>query len=454
MPPITRHHSTAGTVRRLSANGSAVHALRRPRRSVYLDYHASTPCDPRVVEKMLPYLLDCFANPSSTIHAAGRGAAEAVEAARRQVASAIAAEPSEIVFTSGATESNNLAILGTVGAAPNDRLKVLASAIEHKSVLAPCRKLPERGPRLEVIPVQRDGRIDLGRFAQRLDERVFLVSVQAVNNEIGTIQPVREIVQIAHAAGTLVHCDAAQALGRIPVDVGDWGVDLLSLSGHKCYGPKGVGALYIRGGARSAPLESLVFGGDQESGLRSGTLNVPGIVGFGESAEIAAEECQSDVSRIAPLRDWLEEQILSNIPGSRRNGSLNHRIACNSSLTFPGVEAEALIAQTRDVYLSTGSACTTGAPEPSHVLTEIGLVHADAYSTIRIGLGRYTTSEDTTQAASRLIQVALRMAHISGPRNSCDRNDNRAITTDVTTIPASDNALLGFKDEFHGDHNA
>lgn len=368
-----------------------------------MDYHASTPCDPQVVEKMLPYFLDCYANPSSTTHAAGRGAAEAVEVARRQVALAIAAEPSEIVFTSGATESNNLAILGTVGAAPKDRRTVLASAIEHKSVLAPCRQLQDRGFRFEVIPVQGDGRIDLGRFARRLDERVFLVSVQAVNNEIGTIQPVREIVQIAHAAGTLVHCDAAQALGRIPVDVGDWGVDLLSLSGHKCYGPKGVGALYIRGGARAAPLESLVFGGDQESGLRSGTLNVPGIVGFGASAEIATAECESDARRIAPLRDWLEEQVLSQIPEAWRNGPRTHRVANNSSLTFPGIEAEALVVRLRDVHLSTGSACLAGAPEPSHVLTGIGLTQREAYSTMRIGLGRFTTPKDIVHTVPRLI---------------------------------------------------
>ena len=452
MPPIARRRGTVSAARRLPGNGSAVLVPPRPARSVYLDYHASTPCDPQVVKKMLPYFLDCFANPSSTTHAAGRGAAEAVEMARRKVALAIAAEPSEIVFTSGATESNNLAILGTVGAAPQDRRRVLASAIEHKSVLAPCRQLQDRGFRFDVIPVQGDGRIDLGRFARQLDERVFLVSVQAVNNEIGTIQPVSEIVQIAHAVGALVHCDAAQALGRIPVDVNDWGVDLLSLSGHKCYGPKGVGALYIRGGARAAPLESLVFGGDQESGLRPGTLNVPGIVGFGESAEMAAAERELDASRIAPLRDWLEEQIRRHIPRSRRNGSLNHRIACNSSLTFPGVEVEALIAQLRDVYLSTGSACAAGAPEPSHVLTMIGLPRADAYSTIRIGLGRYTTSEDTMHAASRLIQVAQRLLPdgLSSRRLRC--YDNGAITTDIITLP--ENAPLGFETDLRGGSDA
>ena len=410
MPSVAQRDGGLAVAPLPSANGAAAKALARPaRRSVYLDHHASTPCDPRVVEKMLPYFLDRFANPSSTTHGAGRGAAAAVEAARRQVASAIAAEPPEVIFTSGATESNNLAILGSVGGAPAGRRRIFAGAIEHKSVLGPCEKLRERGYDLEFIPVERDGRVDLGSLAQRMDERVALVSVQAVNNEIGTIQPVREIVQIAHAVGALVHCDAAQALGRIPVDVGDLGVDLLSLSAHKCYGPKGVGALYIRGGARRAHLQPLVFGGDQETGLRSGTLNVPGIVGFGVAAEIAAAERESEAHRIAKLRDWLEEQILKEIPGSRRNGSMTHRVACNSSLTFPGVEAEALIVRLHDVHVSTGSACASGAPEPSHVLTTIGSTRADAYSTIRIGLGRYTTSEDARHAASQLIQIIRRI---------------------------------------------
>ena len=374
-------------------------------RGVYLDYHASTPCDPRVVEKMLPYFLDRFANPSSTMHAAGRKAADAVDAARKQVASAIAAEPPEIIFTSGATESNNLAILGSVGAVPTTRRRILASAIEHKSVLAPCRQLRDRGYALELIPVGRDGRVDLGSFARQIDERVALVSVQSVNNEIGTIQPVREIVQIAHTAGALVHCDAAQALGRVPVDVGDLGIDLLSLSAHKCDGPKGVGALYIRGGAQAAPLDALIFGGNQEAGLRSGTLNVPGIVGFGLAAEIASAEREAESKRLAPLRDWLEHEILREIPSASRNGSHMARVACNSSITFPGVDAEALIVRTRDLHLSTGSACTAGAPEPSHVLTAIGLTSAEAYSTIRFGLGRSTTVADLVHAASLLALV-------------------------------------------------
>ncbi|MYA34772.1 MAG: cysteine desulfurase [Gemmatimonadales bacterium] len=376
------------------------------RRGVYLDYHASTPCDPRVVEKMLPVLLDDFANPASDIHGAGRRAAAAVETAREQVAAAIRAEPEEIVFTSGATESNNLAVLGSARARSFGRTTVLAGATEHKSVLVPIRRLKRDGFELKLIPVEPDGRIDLGALAELVSEDTFLVSVQAASNEIGTIQPILEIVQIAHAAGALVHCDAAQALGRMALDVGDWGVDLLSLSGHKCYGPKGIGALYVRGGAPRALLEPIVYGGGQEHGLRAGTLNVPGIVGFGLAAEIAETEREADTARIRGLRDWFERQILEAIPRVRVNGSRTHRVAGNSSLTFPDVEAEALIARLRDVHLSTGSACTSGAPEPSHVLTAIGQSREDAYNTVRIGLGRFTTPEELTYAAMRIVTLA------------------------------------------------
>lgn len=397
---------------------------RGQRRGVYLDYHASTPCDPRVIEEMLPLLLDDFANPASDIHFAGRRAAAAVETARERVAAAIRAEPEEIVFTSGATESNNLAILGPARARSFGRMRVLASAIEHKSVLEPSRRLRARGFVLEHVPVEPDGRVDLGALAELISEDTFLVSVQAVNNEIGTIQPILEVVQVAHAAGALVHCDAAQALGRIPVDVGDWGVDLLSLSGHKCYGPKGVGALYIRGGARRALLEPIIYGGGQEHNLRAGTLNVPSIVGFGLAAEIAEIERDADATRIRELRDWLEQQIMDAIPGVRVNGSRAQRVAGNSSLTFRGVEAEALIAGLRHVHVSTGSACTSGAPEPSHVLTALGLSREDAYNTVRIGLGRFTVAEDLTFAASRIVQW-IRRSGVKSERCSSNSSPPR-----------------------------
>ena len=384
--------------------GNLTKTRRRPdsRQSVYLDYHASTPCDPRVVEQMLPYFLDTFANPSSSVHLAGRKAAEAVEVARERVARAIGAEPSEVIFTSGATESNNLAVLGSVVGAPCERRRVLASAIEHKSILSPCQSLVSESCDLVIVPVDRDGLLDLGALATVVDAETLIVNVQAVNNEIGTIQPILEVVQLAHAAGALVHCDAAQALGRIPIDVGDWGVDLLSLSGHKCYGPKGVGALYVRGGARNAPLEPLLRGGGQEQQLRAGTLNVPGIVGFGLAAELAEKERESDVERMGAQRDWLEDRILETVESAHRNGSLTRRVASSSSLTFRGVDAEALVANLGRIQVSTGSACTSGAPEPSHVLLAIGLTREQAYSTIRIGLGRRTMPDALACAAEQI----------------------------------------------------
>ncbi len=367
----------------------------------------------------MPYFFDRFANPSSSIHMGGRKAAQAVETARQRVAASIGAEPTEVVFTSGATESNNLAILGSARASSCRRTRILVGAIEHKSVLAPCWSLREQQFEVEIIPVERDGRIDLAVVADMLDGNTFLVSVQAVNNEIGTIQPVSEIVELAHASGALVHCDAAQALGRIGINVGDWGADLLSLSGHKCYGPKGVGALYIRGGAQNAPLASLVYGGGQEFDVRSGTLNVPGIVGLGAAAELAERERWSDSERIGRLRDWFEDQVMSAIPGLDRNGATAARVAGNSSLTLHGVEAEAIIARLRDVHVSTGSACAAGALEPSHVLAAIGLTRSEAYSTLRVGLGRFTTQDDVAYAASALLRAVEDCGRLSAGATAC-----------------------------------
>ena len=381
----------------------------------YLDNHASTPCDPRVVEEMLPYFYEECANPASSMHADGRKAARAVETGRQQVAASIGAEPSEVIFTSGATESNNLAILGTVGASSCGRRRILAGAIEHKSVLVPCWSLRNQGYDVEIIPVAGDGQIDLDALADMLDKDTFLVTVQAVNNEIGTIQPVSEVCDLVHASGALLHCDAAQALGRIEIHVGKWGVDLLSLSGHKCYGPKGIGALYVRGGARSAPLQSLVHGGGQEFDVRSGTLNVPGIVGVGAAAEFAERERQSDSRRIGRLRDRFERQVISGIPAARRNGAYATRVAGNSSLTLPGIEAEALIARLGDVQCSTGAACTAGALEPSHVLSAVGLTRAEAYSTVRVGIGRFNTQDEVSYAASRLVRTAECLSRVSAP---------------------------------------
>jgi cysteine desulfurase len=377
----------------------------RSRPAVYLDYHASTPCDPRVVEAMLPFFIESFANPSSS-HRQGRAAAAAVSHARSQVAGVLGASPGEIVFTSGATESNNLAVLGAARAAPATRRKIIVSAIEHKAVMEPAVWLERSGFEVVRLPVETDGCVDLYELANSVDERTAIVSIQAANNEIGTIQPISEITQIVHRAGALFHCDAAQALGRIPVDVIEWDVDLLSMSGHKCYGPKGIGALYIRGGPRNAPLEPLFAGGGQEGGLRPGTLNSPGIVGLGRACELIAED-PAEGARLAHLRDRFEQDLQRQLPWISRNGPNVRRLPGNSSIRIPGVDAEAMIANLPDVTLSTGSACTAGALAPSHVLLAIGLTRAAAHETVRVGIGRFTMEEDLRYAVERISAAAV-----------------------------------------------
>lgn len=384
------------------------------RSAIYLDYHASTPCDPRVVEAMLPYLVESFANPASVVHQLGQVAADAVEEARHAVASVIGARAPEIIFTSGATESNNLAILGAAAAADGGpRRRIVASAIEHKAVLQAGQALGRRGWEFVTAPVLSDGVLDLGALVDLLDERTLLVSVQAANNEIGTIQPISEIAQVVHRVGSLFHCDAAQALGRMPIDVVLWDVDLLSLSGHKCYGPKGIGALFVRGGTRTAPLMPIMFGGGQEGGLRPGTVNVPGVVGFGRACALVADQLSDEIQRIAGLRDRFERLLLETVPDTHRNGAIDRRLPGNSSLRFDGVDAEALIANLPHIALSTGSACTSGALEPSHVLTAIGLSREQAYSTVRVGIGRFTSGQELERAARDMAEGVRKIRRTS-----------------------------------------
>jgi cysteine desulfurase len=358
---------------------------------------------------MLPYLLDNPANPSSQSHSLGLAAAKAVEAARAQVGLLIGSQASEVVFTSGATESNNLAILGAAASAPLHRRRILVSAVEHKCVLAAAETLKSSGFEVARVPVLSDGVVDLAALVEFLDDSTAIVCVQAASNEIGTVQPIDEVAQLVHRRGALLHCDAAQAGGRIPIDVEGWDVDLLSLSAHKMYGPKGVGALFVRGGARSAPIRPQLHGGGQENGLRSGTLNVPGIVGFGRAAELAIEALPGEQRRIAGLRDRLERLIVDAVPPVRRNGSIGRRLAGNTSLTFCGADAEAVIANVPGVAVSTGAACSSGALEPSHVLTAIGLPRRDAYSTIRLGLGRFTSDREVDDAAARICAGVARV---------------------------------------------
>lgn len=369
---------------------------------VYLDNHATTSCDPRVVEAMLPFFTEHYGNPSSSLHALGRKASDVVEQARSQVAQLIGAKSGEIVFTSGATESNNLAIFGMAAAYHDSRKRLVTSPIEHKAVLEPMRRLAQQGFELVFLPVDTKGRVDLEAAQQLINSQTLLVSVQAANNEIGTLQPIMQIAALAKEVGAFVHCDAAQAVGKVPVDVGAWGVDLLSLSAHKIYGPKGVGALYLRQELKKHPLVPLVLGGGQEWGLRSGTHNVPGIVGLGVACAIAEEVLDEEAHCIAQMRDAFELGLCSRIPNVRFNGDLNCRLPGNSSITFPDVEADALILNLPEMALSMGSACNSGAPEPSYVLTAIGLSRDLAYATVRVGWGRFNNPNEVPIAVEQI----------------------------------------------------
>jgi len=374
-------------------------------RPIYLDYHATTPVDPRVLEAMLPYFTEEFGNPASRQHAYGWKAEEAVEAARGRIAALIGASPREIVFTSGATESNNLAIKGCAEARRTIGDHLVTVATEHKSVLDSCKRLESQGWSVTRLGVDREGMIDLDQLRSSLTDRTVLVSVMAANNEIGVLQPMAEIGRIVHERGALLHTDAAQAAGKVPIDVDAMGVDLLSLTGHKYYGPKGEGALYVRKQKPKLQLGCQIDGGGHEQGLRSGTLNVPGIVGLGKAAEICAQEMASESARLATLRDRLLAGLRRNLDGVRVNGSLTHRLPHNLHVSFDGIEGEGLLMALGDIAVSTGSACSSGSHAPSHVLQAISVVGEGAGAVVRFGLGRGTTDEHITFAIDRLTTV-------------------------------------------------
>lgn len=373
---------------------------------IYLDYNATTPCDIRVVEKMLPFFNEIYGNPANGLHAQGRMSAKAVDEAREQVANIINARSGEIVFTSGATESNNLALLGTARMLRNGkRARIVTSAIEHKAVLLPCEKLKDEGFDVIFLPVDKNGMVILEEARQAINDDTLLVSIQGANNEIGTLQPIKELVEFAHQHGAFFHCDAAQAVGKISINVDDWGVDLLSISAHKLYGPKGVGALYLRGGSNSIPMVPIWYGGGQENGLRSGTTNVPGIVGFGEACSLFMVGLEEDYERIRKMRNDIEDRLTAQFPSIIINGKGAERLPNTSSLTFPGADADALILNAPEIMIGTGSACTSGAIEPSHVLTAMGISRENASATIRISLGRFNDQEEVA-----IITNAIRSA--------------------------------------------
>ncbi len=373
-----------------------------PRKPIYLDYQATTPLDPRVFAAMRPFLEEHFGNPHSAEHAYGWIAHEAVEEARRHVATVIGARPEAVIFTSGASESNNLAIRGVFAAVTPQRDHVVTVATEHKCVLENARWIARHGGRATILPVDREGVVDLDRLRAAIDDRTALVSVMAVNNEIGTIQPLAEIGALCRERGVTFHTDAAQGFGKIPLDVDEMGIDLLSISAHKIYGPKGVGALYVRTSAPRVRIAPLILGGGQERGLRSGTLAPHQCVGLGEAARIAGAEMVQDAEHAERLFRRLWQGLREAIPGIRLNGPAGRRWWGNCNVTIPDVRAEDLMARLPDLAISSGAACGSGSGEPSYVLQAIGCTRAEAERALRIGFGRFTTTEEIDYAVTRI----------------------------------------------------
>lgn len=372
---------------------------------IYLDYNATTPVDPRVLEAMLPYFSERFGNAASKTHAFGWTAAQAVDDARAQVAALIGAEAGEIIFTSGATEAINLAIKGVAAAYRMKGKHIITVATEHKAVLDTCAALEQNDAEITVLPVDRNGIVDTDALKKALRPDTILVCVMLANNETGVIQPMREIAELVHANGSILFSDTTQAAGKMRLDVNEYGIDLCCLSAHKMYGPKGVGALYVRRKNPRVALLPQMHGGGHEKGWRSGTLNVPGIVGLGKAAAIAAEEWWSDAQRISILRTKLEQQIQDHCGNVFINGSIRDRLPNTSSLSIEGIKADRLIAKLPELAFSTGSACTSAIPGPSHVLRAMGISDELAYGSIRLSLGRFTTEEEMQQASKAFCTI-------------------------------------------------
>lgn len=368
--------------------------------TIYLDYNATTPVDDRVLEAMLPYFKHQYANPGSS-HLSGLAAREALDEATEKLAGTLSGKPGNIVYTSGATEAINLAIKGLL---PSDRKHIVAVSTEHKAVLETCSFMERSGYRVTYLPVNTEGIIDLDQLREAVSNQTFLVCAMLANNETGIIHPLKEITGISHDNGALVLCDATQAIGKLPVNVRDLDSDLLAFSAHKFYGPKGIGGLYISGGAKKR-LSPQLHGGGQQEGLRSGTLNVPGIVGMGTAAAIAAAEMPAAARRIGALRDRLEAELL-RIPGTFRNGHLTQRLYNTGNICFPGVQSAELIINLGSISVSSGAACSGAVTKPSHVLKAMGLSDAQGLSSLRFSLGKYTTVEEidkTTEAVKRVV---------------------------------------------------
>ncbi|HEX5230211.1 MAG TPA: IscS subfamily cysteine desulfurase [Bryobacteraceae bacterium] len=380
---------------------------------IYMDYHATTPMDPRVFDKMKPYFLETFGNAASRNHSFGWEAEEAVEKSRKQIASLIGATNKEIVFTSGATESNNLAIKGVAEMYAEKGNHIITAATEHKAILDTCKRLEKHGIRVTYLPVQQNGLVDLDQLAAAITDKTILISLMYANNEIGVIQPVAEIGKLAKSKGVLFHSDATQAVGKVPVNVIADNIDLMSLSGHKMYGPKGVGALYVRRKSPRVQLTAQMDGGGHERGMRSGTLNVPGIVGLGEACAICQAEMPEESKRMAYLRDKLRDKLQSELDETYINGTMEHRLPNNLNISFAYVEGESLLMGINDVAVSSGSACTSATLEPSYVLKALGAGDDLAHSSIRFGLGRFNTEEEVDYVAAKVIDVVKKLRELS-----------------------------------------
>src|SRR6266851_8518638 len=394
----------------MSANGNTSAAPAAVKLPIYLDNHATTPLDPRVLDAMLPFLSGKFGNAASHSHSFGWEAGAAVAAARQQIAALIHASPNEIVFTSGATESDNLAIKGVAEVLRERGNHVITAVTEHKAVLDSCKHLEKQGYRITWLQVSSDGRIDLEQLANALTKDTILVSIMAANNETGLVQPLEEIGKLCRERGVLFHSDAVQALGRMPLDVERLNLDLASLTAHKCYGPKGCGALYVRRGVKIAPL---IDGGGHEQGMRSGTLNVPGIAGFGKACEIALNEMPEESCRIAGLRNHLRDRLMADLRDVSINGSMEHRLPGNLNVCFHDVDAETLMTAVRDVAVSSGSACNSEKIDPSHVLKALGMSDEDAGSSIRFGIGRFNSLSEIDHVSNAVIEAVKKLRELS-----------------------------------------
>ena len=391
-------------------NGKLPEGVKLP---IYFDNHATTPLDPRVLEAMMPYFMGKFGNAASRNHQFGWEAEQAVEEAREKIAKIIGATAKEIIFTSGATESNNLAIKGVAEMYKEKGNHIITAVTEHKAVLDTCKRLEKYGYRVTYLPVQADGLINLEDLKRAIDDKTILVTIMAANNEIGVLQPIDEIGAICKEHGILFHTDAVQAVGKVPIDVNKSNIALLSLSAHKIYGPKGVGALYVRRKNPRVQLSAIIDGGGHERGMRSGTLNVPGIVGLGKACEIAQQEMAEESKRLAYLRDKLKAKLLANLDETHMNGTMEHHLPGNLNISFVYVEGESLLMGINDIAVSSGSACTSATLEPSYVLKALGLGDDVAHSSIRFGLGRFNTEAEVDYVADRIIDTVKKLRELS-----------------------------------------